>query len=115
MRKINWTSSLRWALAAFFVLGSIGNIFAPVTVIEDYQRWGYPSWFRYVTGLLELSAALMLMTSYRSHGAFLGGAIMAAAAGTVVAHGEFSHAFPPLIVLSLCALFLVLAMRSRSL
>lgn len=115
MRKINWTSSLCWALAAFFVLGAIGNIFASATIIEDYQRWGYPSWFRYVTGVLELSTALMLMTSYRLYGAFLGGAIMAAAAGTVVAHGEFSHAFAPLIVLSLCALFVARTMRNRPL
>ncbi|KPH62102.1 DoxX family protein [Novosphingobium sp. ST904] len=100
MRKLNWKSLLAWALAAFFVVGGIGNIFVSAGIAEDYRRWGYPDWFHYVTGILELTtAALLAIGSTRLWGALLGSAVMLAAAGTVLLHGEYTHAIAPIIVL----------------
>jgi len=49
----------------------------------EYRRWGYPDWFHFVTGALELAtAALLVVTATRLLGAGLGGAVMLAAAGT---------------------------------
>ena len=45
------------ALAAFFVVGSLSNIFAPGSIYEEYLRWGYPHWFHFVTGSLEIGRA----------------------------------------------------------
>jgi hypothetical protein len=92
------------ALAAFFALGFVINTFAVKLVGPDYRRWGYPDWFHFVTGGLELIVALLLpATATRLFGGALGGAIMLAAIATVVYHREYPRAAPPLIVLVLLA------------
>jgi len=93
MSKIAWRQVLAWALAAFFVAGSLSNIFAPRSIIEEYVRWGYPHWFHFVTGTLELTTAVLLARApTRLWGAALG--------GTRVRH-DSQH--PVLINLSNCA------------
>lgn len=97
----NWKSALAWTLAAFFVLGGLGNLLAPPPILEDYRRWGYPDWFHFVTGSLELaSAGLLILRSTRLIGAGLAVLLMSAAAGTVLLHGEYAHALAPLAVLA---------------
>lgn len=113
MRNLPWKSILAWLLAAFFVVGGIGNIFASDAILSDYQRWGYPGWFHYVTGVAELSSALLI--AYRPTrlvGAALASAVMLAAAGTVLSHGEFSHAIAPLVVLGVALVVGVLEWKS---
>lgn len=113
MRKINWPSVLRWALAAFFVFGGFGNILASEIILADYARWGYPDWFHYVTGLLELAVATLLIAWPRHlYGSILGGVVMLAAAGTVIMHGEYSHAIAPLVVAGFSTLVGFLTTRS---
>lgn len=90
------------ALAAFFVLGSLSNILAPGSIYEEYLKWGYPRWFHYVTGALELTTAVLLArASTRSWGAALGCIVMLAAFTTVVLHGEYGHAVAALVVATL--------------
>ncbi|RWR31128.1 DoxX family protein [Sinirhodobacter populi] len=114
MRDLPWKSLLAWLLAAFFVVGGIGNIFASETVLADYARWGYPGWFHHVTGVLELTAAaLIAWRPTRLWGAGLAGLVMVGAAGTVLSHGEFSHAIAPLVVLALALVVAFLAYRDR--
>jgi hypothetical protein len=60
MPKISWRQVSALALAAFFVVGSLSNIFAPGSIYEEYLRWGYPHWFHFVTGSLELTTAVLL-------------------------------------------------------
>lgn len=96
-----WKVVLSCLLALFFLVGAIGNIFALGTVMEDYARWGYPGWFHYATGGLELTAALLLVRSTtRFLGTLLAGLVMLAAIVTVVVHGEYTHAIAPLTVLA---------------
>lgn len=107
MRRFPWVSLLQWLLAAFFIFGSAGNIFASAAILEDYHRWGYPDWFHYVTGASELSTGvLLLIRSTRTLGAAIGCAVMLAAALTVVIHGEYLHALAPIVVLAFSALAL---------
>jgi hypothetical protein len=42
------------------VVGSLSNIFAPPSIYEEYPRWGYPRWFHFVTGSLELTTVVLL-------------------------------------------------------
>ncbi|MBT2768286.1 DoxX family protein [Stenotrophomonas sp. ISL-67] len=99
---MSWGQALPLALAAFFVVGSLSNIFAPGSIGEEYLKWGYPHWFHFVTGSLELTAAVLLFrTRSRLPGAALGGTVMVAAFVTVVFHGEYAHAVPPLVVATL--------------
>src|ERR1700730_15379992 len=69
MSKISWRQVSALALAAFFVLGSLSNILAPGSVYEEYLRWGYPHWFHFVTGSLELTTAVLLARVGRGCGA----------------------------------------------
>lgn len=101
MRRLPWNSILAWLLAAFFVVGGISNIMASEAILSDYNRWGYPSWFHYVTGVLELAAAFLIFwRKSRKAGAALAAGIMLSAAATVLVHGEFTRTIAPLVVLS---------------
>lgn len=105
MRKVPWKHIFAGLLAAFFALGGFLNIFASSEVLENYARWGYPDWFHYLTGTLEwCSALLIVLPRTRLIGSMLAAAVMTAAAGTVLLHGEYAHAIAPLIVLGLVGL-----------
>jgi hypothetical protein len=105
MSHLAWNLILVWAVAAFFTLGAVINVLAPGSTADEYRRWGYPDWFHFVTGALELATAVLLaVTATRLLGAGLGGAVMLAAAGTVIIHGEYVRAVPPIAVLILLAI-----------
>jgi hypothetical protein len=60
---------------------------------------GYPHWFHFVTGSLELATAVLLAKARtRLWGSALGCTVMLAALATVALHGEYGHGVPPLIV-----------------
>ena len=99
MSNLSWIQMLTWALAAFFALGFVINTFALKMVGPDYHRWGYPDWFHFVSGGLELMVALLLLaTVTRLPGIALGCVIMLAATATVVWHREYHRAGPPVVV-----------------
>lgn len=105
MFELTIANGLAWALAAFFVVGAIGNWIAPPTIRADYSRWGYPSWFHYFTAIMEMAAAVMLfMPDWRIAGAIVGTAVMLAALATVLRHREFTHAIAPSVVGALSVL-----------
>jgi hypothetical protein len=100
--QVSWHQVSALALAAFFVDGSLSNIFAPGSIYEEYLRWGYPHWFHFVTGSLELTTAVLLAQARtRLWGSALGCAVMLAALATVTHHGEYGHGVPPLIAATL--------------
>jgi len=105
MSALPWIEILSWALAAFFVLGFFINTFAVKKVGPEYRRWGYPDWFHFVSGGLDLIVALLLpAASTRPYGVALGCSIMLAAIATVVFHREYRRALPPSIVFTLLAI-----------
>ncbi|MEW9570388.1 DoxX family protein [Rhodanobacter sp. Si-c] len=102
MSKISWRQISAWALAAFFVAGSLSNIFAPPSIYREYLQWGYPHWFHFVTGSLELATAVLLARERtRLRGAALGCTVMLAALATVTLHGEYGHGIAPLVAATL--------------
>ncbi|CAG4903392.1 DoxX family protein [Paraburkholderia gardini] len=102
MSRISWRQVLPLALAAFFVVGSLSNIVAPRSIIEEYLKWGYPHWFHFVTGSLELMTAVLLARARtRLWGSALGCTVMLAALATVTLHGEYGHGVAPLVVATL--------------
>ena len=106
MLHLAWNLILAWALAGFFALGAVINILAPGSTAAEYRRWGYPDWFHFVTGALEFATAVLLvLTATRLLGAGLGGAVMLAAAATVIVHGEYVRAAPPVAILVLLVVF----------
>ena len=105
MSAIFWVQGLTGALSAFFALGFVINTFAVKKVGPEYERWGYPDWFHFVSGGLELLVALLLPAAVtRPFGIMLGSAIMLAAVATVIYHREHPRAVPPFIVFVLLAI-----------
>jgi DoxX-like family len=114
MSKISWRQVSVLALAAFFVVGSLSNIFAPPSIYEEYLRWGYPRWFHFVTGSLELTTAVLLARAQmRLWGSALGFTVMLAALATVTLHGEYGHGVAPLVAAALSILVGWIAWRKR--
>ncbi|MBZ5788589.1 DoxX family protein [Burkholderia contaminans] len=114
MSKISWRQVLPLVLAAFFVVGSLSNIVAPRSIFEEYLKWGYPYWFHFVTGSLELMTAVLLARARtRLWGSALGCAVMLAALATVTVHGEYGHGVAPLVVATLSIVVGWIAWRTR--
>jgi len=106
--------ALGWLLAAFFLSGAWGNTFLSPENEAAYAAWGYPDWFHYITALLELTAALLLMrTATRAFGAGLGALVMAAAVLTTLVNADYGHSIAPGVVLLLCLSALGLSLFAR--
>lgn len=92
---------LGWLLVAFFAVTGLVNIAGSPGIRAGFVRWGYPAGMHFVTGALELIAAvLMALPSLRVAGVGLALIIMVAALATVVRCREFTHAVPPALTIA---------------
>jgi uncharacterized membrane protein YphA (DoxX/SURF4 family) len=72
--------------------------------VQNFARWGYPGWFMYVTGAMEvLGAILILLPKTRFYGAALLIATMIGAIATHLVSGEPAMIPLPLVLLLLSA------------
>jgi hypothetical protein len=112
---LSFKAVVAWLLAAFFLFGAYGNTFLSPDNALAYARWGYPDWFHYLTALLELCAALLLI-GYRTrlYGAALGAIVMAAATLTTLIHSDYDHSAAPIIVFAVSLLVFVLHLPARN-
>jgi hypothetical protein len=84
-----------WLLVAAFAGAGLANAIGAAGTKSNFVRWGYPSWWCYPTGGLEiLTAVLVALPASRAAGLVLGAAIILAAVLTVVRHRDFSHLAP---------------------
>jgi uncharacterized membrane protein YphA (DoxX/SURF4 family) len=82
--------------------------------VRDFQRWGYPAWFRLAVAAAELAAfALLLIPRLASIGAALFALVMAGAVYTHATHHESSRL--PFNFLLLALSLLILFARRRGL
>ena len=104
-----------WIIALFLALVCLrsgwlketGNIFWA----RDFNRWGYPDWFRIVIGIAELtSTVFLLVPRFASYGASLFAAVVLGAIFTHYTHNETSR-LP--FNLFLLALSLIIASTRR--
>jgi uncharacterized membrane protein YphA (DoxX/SURF4 family) len=77
-----------WTLSGFVALAFLAAGSAKLTgaaaMVEVFDKVGFGQWFRYFTGLLEVVAAIGLLTSrYAFHAAVLLATVMV---GAVIAH-----------------------------
>ena len=116
LRIATWIVSL--LLAAMFLMSGITKVLGAGTTRADFERWGYPDWFRPVVGSGEILAALLLvLPMYRVFGAplrFWGAAglvgLMTGALFTHARIGEYQMMPVPLALLALAA-FVAWTMR----
>lgn len=90
------------AAAAAFLVGSIVNATALKTIRDEFVRYGFPSWWCWVTALLEFTTAILLVLRPTfAIGAALGSCIMIAAIFAVVRARDFRHTLAPAVFLLL--------------
>jgi uncharacterized membrane protein YphA (DoxX/SURF4 family) len=97
-----WTLQVLVALA--FVAAAAGKLLGSTDMVALFDAVGVGQWFRYVTGLIELLGALLLIVPGRAaFGSVLLAGVMAAA---VVAHLTVLHTAPtaPLVLFAVTAL-----------
>jgi len=97
-----WTLQVLVALA--FVAAGSGKLLGTADMIALFQAVGIGQWFRYVTGLLEVLGAVLLLVPGK---AALGAVLLACVtAGAVVAHLTVLHtaATVPLVLFALTGL-----------
>jgi hypothetical protein len=84
-----------WLLVAVFLGAGLFNAIGAAQTQSDFARWGYPRWWSFVTGGLEIAAAVLIALPVgRIAGLALGAVIIAAAVMTVLRHRDFSHLVP---------------------
>lgn len=79
-------------LLALIFLGSGGAKLAGLEFeIEAFTRWGYPLWFMYLAGIIEVAGAVLLLVPRVGALAAAGlAAFMLGAIGTHVVHAEWA-------------------------
>lgn len=94
-----------WLAAAAFLAGGIANATGHPKMRASFVNLGFPGWWCWVTGGLEIMAAmLLLMPASRLPGIALGGCIMAAAIAAIVSRRLYGHLPPPVLFLFLLTL-----------
>jgi hypothetical protein len=93
-----------WLLVAALFGAGLFNAVGTRATREGFVRWGYPSWWHWVTGGLEILSAILIALPFgRPAGLALGAIIIVVAALTVVRHREYVHLAPLGVFLALIA------------
>lgn len=97
-----YTKLARIFVGLFFLVGGSINLIGPESILQEYRIWGFPSWFHFVTGSLELATAcLTVARGTRLYAVVLGCAVMIGAAMTLALHHALGHVLLPVFVLAL--------------
>jgi putative oxidoreductase len=95
---------LSWVLAAVFVLSGGAKLMGLEFEIEAFMRWGFPLWFMYAVGVIELLGGLaLLVPRLASLAAAALGAFMGGPALTHIVHGEWGMLIVALVLMAACA------------
>ena len=95
---ISVVNVVAWILALAFTGAGIGNAAGGAAIQAQFQRWGYPAWWNFMTAALELlDAVLIVFPATRIFGLALGAMVMIAATATVIGRREYKH-LPPCVV-----------------
>ncbi|MGH7256421.1 MAG: DoxX family protein, partial [Nitrospirales bacterium] len=99
-----WKIAILWTMTAvlvgFYLLAGATKLGSHPAQPSNFVRWGYPFWFQYVVGVVELGGALLLLVPrVAAVGVLLLGLTMIGAALTHVVHGEMEAVPVPLALL----------------
>ena len=105
-------TSLGLVLAIFFLMAGGAKLFNPEAHSENFANWGYPLWFLYMTGIIEVGGAIgLLIPPARFYSTLVLSATMIGAVLTHLMAGEIGAVPVPSVLLALLIL-LVWAMHS---
>jgi putative oxidoreductase len=75
------TYILQGILALMFLMAGFGKVTGSEMHVEGFKKWGYPQWFRVVTGIVELAGAVLLIVGFWVSTSALAGALLLAITG----------------------------------
>lgn len=102
-------TALTWLLAAVFAHAAYLNLAGPDFVREEFRRWGFAAWFRYLIGALELLGLVLgLFSATRVAGMVLLGLVLLGVCWMLVKDADWHRLSFPLVLLALVALVIVL-------
>ena len=92
-------------LLCFVFLGAGGaKLAAQPMMIAQFQSFGYPVWFMYLTGAIEFTAAVLVMIPRTSRVAAAAlGCVMVGASVSLAIHGPQERIAGPVVLLGLAA------------
>ena len=97
-----------YSMTAIFLISSGLNIVGPSFVREEFARWHYPFWLRYVVGCFELGAAIAFTApGYQAHGALLALVVLAGVFISLLRTREWLRMMLPAILASLSMALLI--------
>lgn len=93
-------------LVAAFVAAGLAKLAGAQMMVETFEKVGVGQWFRYVTGLIEIGAAILLFVPNRQ--AYGAGLLVCTMIGAILAHLLIlgPSAVPALVLGVLCAVVL---------
>jgi hypothetical protein len=107
--QISTINVVAWLLAVAFIGAGIANAAGGAAIQAQFQRWGYPAWWNFVTAALEVfDAALIVFPETRIFGLALGAVVMIAATGTVIWRREYKHLLACLVFVALVGINIAL-------
>lgn len=102
---------LRILLALFFVFIAAKNLSGDAQIANDFQRFGFPDWFRVAVAILQLAgAALLFVPGFTWVGCGVLAFVLLGAVVSHVRHDPIQTALSPVVFLALVGL---LAYASR--
>jgi uncharacterized membrane protein YphA (DoxX/SURF4 family) len=114
----NWRSITVWIIsvllaAVYFFVGGM-KLAGSQMVAEEFVRYGYPGWFMYVVGAMEVTGAVLLLIPRAArYGAIVLSVVMIGAMYTHLTHQETPNALGPLVLFALL-LFVAASRRQTS-
>jgi putative oxidoreductase len=101
-------------LALLFLVTGGAKLVALPYIVTRFAQWGYPPWFVYADGIVEVAGGLLILSGWGAGvGALLLAGDMVGACATHLLHGEYAMVPVPLIVLG-GAIMIGRAFRPRS-
>ncbi|WP_260287756.1 DoxX family protein [Peribacillus aracenensis] len=93
MTILTWI--LQGLLALMFIMAGMGKTFGSNMHKEAFEQWRLPQWFRVVTGIVELTAAIFLIIGFWSTNFAIIGAliIVFTSIGGVITHLRVKDGF----------------------
>ena len=99
-------------IAVFFVAVGLGKLIRPETHIQSFERWGYPGWFVFFTGVVEfLGGGFLVFRGFRLWGVLVLAMTMIGAAVTHLMAGEIAAVPIPLFLLAILCILGFLSWR----
>jgi uncharacterized membrane protein YphA (DoxX/SURF4 family) len=89
-------------VAAAFVFFGSGKLMGSEMYVQGFEKWGYPLWFMYLIGALEVVGGIaLLVPRIASYGALALAVVMLGATFTHLASYEYTSLLMPLVFLGL--------------